>query len=94
MVEVKEAVQKAREYFTRIYSPGEYEDLRVEEIESPTESDEWRVTLGFRPVYNSDPGSESIVGKMGLRPRLRTFKQFSIGASDGNVRAMKIREVG
>jgi len=78
MIDVKEAVRKAREYSRDVLG----EDGTVEEIERELyrERDVWRITLGFAVVYRfAGPQKE--------------YKSFFIDAETGETLAVKIREL-
>jgi hypothetical protein len=81
MINVKEAVKKAAEYFADLYG-SQFVNVLVEEVE---ETDGWwLVTMG----YEDRPSVFSQIS--GIR---RRFKVFKIDGETGEVISMKIREV-
>jgi len=78
MIDVKEAVNIARDYLEMIYSTTSLRSLLVEEVELSENGNYWYVTFGWD------------LDMMGTQ---RTYKIFKISASDGEVLSMKIREV-
>jgi len=82
MISVKEAVQKAAEYFADLY-PDKFPNVLVEEIES--KGNDWLITMGFDDVPD-------IFSQLPKRP-VRRFKLFTIDALTGEVKSMRIREV-
>jgi hypothetical protein len=81
MINVKEAVKKAAEYFSDLYG-SQFDNVLVEEVEETDGC--WLVTLGYDVV----PTVFSQVS--GIR---RRFKVFKIDGETGEVISMKIREV-
>ena len=82
MINVKEAVQKAAEYFADLY-PNKFPRVLVEEIERT--NGDWLITLGFDDVpdfFSQLP-----------RTPTRRFKLFKIDGQTGEVLSMRIREV-
>ena len=82
MIGVKEAVNKAAEYFADLY-PRKFPNVLVEEIERS--GTDWLITLG----YDDAPEMFSHLPK---KPS-RHFKLFKIDGETGEVKSMKIREV-
>ena len=46
-MDVKQAVQKAKEYLADLYEGEEVEFVGLEEVEFDEEADQWKVTIGF-----------------------------------------------
>jgi hypothetical protein len=82
VIGIKEAVQKAADYFTDLY-PRRFTNVLVEEIERT--SSDWLITLGYDDV----PDVFSALAKKNNR----RFKLFKIDGETGEVVSMKIREV-
>ena len=85
MINVKEAVQKAAEYFAELY-PRKFPNVLVEEIERS--GTDWLVTLG----YDDIPEFSEMFSHLPMKPS-RRFKLFRIDGETGEVKSMKIREV-
>jgi hypothetical protein len=84
MVEVKEAVKIASDFFAEIFG-GQYKNLALEEIDS--EGHYWYVTLGF-----DDPaGGIGNVFKDGKWPR--NYKRIRVNKNDGSVDSVTIRKI-
>jgi len=92
MVDVTSAVTSARDYLQSIQHllDNPLENLRLEEIELTEDEKYWLITLGYdvpgKPQTMSQifgPGSNY----------LREYKLFRISSDDGEVEAMKIRNV-
>jgi hypothetical protein len=81
MISVKEAAQKAAEYFTGLYG-DQFVNVLVEEVELT--GDYWLITLG----YDRAP----VLPRFGLKGP-RAFKVFKVDGETGEVISMKIREV-
>jgi hypothetical protein len=85
MITVKEAAEKAAEYFTGLYH-DQFTNVLLEEAERSQErtGHYWLITLGYdRP--SSLPQF--------ARKSPRAFKIFKVDARTGEVISMKIREV-
>ena len=85
MLNVKEAVQKAAEYFTDLY-PRKFANVLVEEIEQT--GNDWLITLGYDDGADFSDAFSQIQKKY-----RRRFKLFLIDGETGEVKSMKIREV-
>jgi hypothetical protein len=81
MINVKEAVKKAIEYFMDLYG-DQFSHVLVEEIER--DLGDWLVTLGY-----DDFSIHTQIDPRGPR----RFKVFKIKGDTGEVISMKIREV-
>lgn len=82
LLNVKDAVKKAANYFTDLYQ-SQFGNVLVEEIEQ--DGNDWLITLGYdvpsdiRSVLTGKPA--------------RHFKLFRVDGNSGEVKSMKIREV-
>ncbi len=83
-MDVKEATEKAIEYFKKFY-PG-VEKVHLEEVEITDDDNYWNVVLSYENVETT-PLSYLQIGQQ------RTFKVFKIDAKTGKVRSMKIRNI-
>lgn len=84
MLDVKEAAQRASEYYAALYSQEAAANVRLEEVELSDDDQYWLITLSY-----PRPGLEALFGDNGKRE----YKQFKIEASTGKVLSMKIRKV-
>jgi len=90
-IEVRQAIQAAREAAERYYNEA-LQDLRLEEVELADEESHWLITLGFlvlapRAVH---PGLFPL--RRELERFERVYKVFEVDASSGKVRSMGMRE--
>jgi hypothetical protein len=81
MISVKEATEKAAEYFTDLYH-DQFINVLVEEVQLT--GGYWLITLG----YDRPPSLPQFV-----RKGPRAFKVFKVDSETGEVVSMKIREV-
>jgi hypothetical protein len=81
MISVKEAAEKAGEYFTNLYD-GQFTNVLLEEAERKGRY--WLITLGY-----DRPSSLPQFARRGPR----AFKVFKVDGETGEVISMKIREV-
>ena len=95
MIDAKSAVESARAYIRSIQDAlnNPLENLRLEEIELSEDQQHWLITLGY-----DNPDKPQNISNMSLiSPHLarlaREYKIFQIGAEDGTVKSMKIRQV-
>lgn len=82
MLDVKEAAQKASEYFAALYADQGVSKVQLEEVELSDDGKYWMITLGY-PVQ----------GPLFTVPPKRQYKVFKIDANTGEVKSMKIRNV-
>ena len=85
MVSIKQATNSAREFAANLLEPSQYNNLRLEEVESSAVDGNpvWLITLSM-----PDPDPAAMV--MGGR---RAYKIFTVQKEDGEVLSMKIREL-
>jgi hypothetical protein len=94
-IDVKEAVSIARAFLHELYQSEELRDLLLEEIELTDDEQNWFITFGFGAPRAPKTGFEAMKAGIGLSEPIyeRIYKTIRVRASDGEVRAMKIREV-
>ena len=90
LVDVKEAVKAAAEYFAQLYTDKKYSDLLVEEVELSETKKRWLITLSY--AYEPPPEASTLVQFLG-KERPRRYKVFEIEAVTGKVTAMRMRSV-
>ena len=83
MLDVKEAAQRAAEYFAGLYAEQGIANVQLEEVELSEDGQNWLITLSY-------PAPRE-VGSLAFRAR--KYKVFTIDASTGEVKSMKIRKV-
>jgi hypothetical protein len=83
-MDVKEATEKAIEYFKKFYP--NVEKVQLEEVEITDDDKYWNIVLSYENI-ESTPLSYLQIGQQ------RTFKVFKIDANTGKVRSMKIRNI-
>jgi hypothetical protein len=81
MLDVKEAAQRASDYFAVLYADQGVSKVQLEEVELTDDGQYWLITLSF-PITPS----------LSL-PAKRKYKVFKIHATTGEVKSMKIRKV-
>ena len=96
VLNAKDAVAKAVAYVGDIYRSDQVSDVLLEEIELTNDERLWRVTLSFvRPSDDPVAGSLGSALRMyGAHQGKRTYKVVDVNATDGAIRAMRIREFG
>jgi hypothetical protein len=85
MLDVKEAAQRASEYFAGLYSEQKISNVQLEEVEISDDGKYWLITLSY-PVFPNELAPIQFLGK-------RKYKQFTIDAETGQVKSMKMRNV-
>ena len=96
MIDVKEAAQRAAEYFGSLYSDKPYSDVLLEEVEMTDDEKNWLITLSYAyepPASILDPLSTVERAFTPPKPKPRKYKLFKIDGATGNVKAMKIRSL-
>lgn len=93
MIDVKQAVKIAAEYFTGVMGEKAF-DLTLEEVELSEDEKWWRVTLSaeipISPPPSDLPGANAL--SIFRREYRRVYKLFVINAQTGAVRSMKMRQ--
>jgi hypothetical protein len=90
MIDVKQSVKLAFEYYNDLYKPEELHDLALEEVALSDDEQYWFVTLGFtRPPSKPTNALHAFAGS---KPT-RDYKIFKIHADNGRVLSMKIRKL-
>jgi hypothetical protein len=84
MLDVKEAAHRASDYFLSLYGGEGSSGVRLEEVELTDDGRYWLITLSH-PIRDDAPWE--------LATR-REYKLFTIDATTGEVKSMKIRKVG
>lgn len=95
MLDSKSAVESARTYIQSIQDVlnNPLENLRLEEVELSEDEKHWLITLGYdNPDKPKDLSNMHLIAPH-LARLAREYKVFQIGAEDGMVRSMKIRQV-
>ena len=91
MIDVKEAVSKAKEGINTFFEDMDLRGMELEEVEFDHDGDVWLITLGYyTPNLNPDKGIGTLI--QGAKEFVRKYKIFEIRASDGEILAMRIRD--
>ena len=92
-MDVKEAVQTAKDYISTIYADEGIRGVGLEEVKFESGlPDTWDVTVGFFRSFRGEP--ESLIRALQNDPRRRVYKIVRIDGADGRVVAMLHRTVG
>jgi hypothetical protein len=84
MVDVKEAAQRASDYFADLYGEQGVLNVQLEEVELTDDGKFWLITLSYPGPR--EPGTFTVYPK-------KKYKVFKIDAKTGDVKSMKIRKV-
>ena len=87
MLDVKEAAQRASEYFAGLYSDQGVSNVQLEEVELTDDGQYWLITLSYPVVPPNQAPLSFMINN-------RKYKVFKIDAKTGEVKSMKIRNVG
>lgn len=88
MIDVKQAVDSAKKYAAQLL--GDQYFTTLEEVELSEDGPWWLVTLGF----HSPTTLGGVKSAFGLPSTPIFYKLFEINRESGEVRSMKIRQVG
>ena len=100
MLDMKMAVQKAKDYVIDVYSTEKIQGLLLEEVEFDEQSNTWFVTYSFY-IENNEPeepirstSASAIMAFTNSYPKQykHMYKILIINASDGSLVSMKIRK--
>jgi len=84
MLDVKEAAQRASEYFAGLYAEEGLSNVQLEEVELTDDGKYWLITLSY-PVKPE-------LASLNFNYK-RKYKVFKIDRKTGEVKSMKIRKV-
>jgi hypothetical protein len=84
MIDVKQAVKTAIDYFKNLYADSPFSNLLLEEVELTEDETYWLITLSY-----SYPTDDKLMSA--IAPLKRGYKTLKINASTGEVISMKIR---
>jgi hypothetical protein len=92
MVDVKQAVNKARGYLEDMYRIDQFKDILVEEVDLSEDNKFWDVTIGFTRLQESTSGGPmaTLIGQSAEFKR--EYKVFRIDAETGDLRSMRSRK--
>ncbi len=91
MLDVKEAVKKAKAYVADIFSDEGVTNLGLEGVEHDDSTGMWEITLGFSRPWN-DSTQDAIAKIVGYSNSRRTYKIVRIRDTDGTVLSVLPRE--
>jgi hypothetical protein len=89
MLDVKQAAQKASEYFNALYAEHSLSTVQLEEVELTEDGEYWLITLSYPTSRDTASGLTELFGRTGPKE----YKVFKIDAKTGEVKSMKIRKV-
>ena len=87
-MDVKEAVQKAKEYLADLFEGEEIEYVGLEEVEFDDEAEQWKITIGFSRPWDRP---KSLSAALLEDPLKRSFKVVRINDIDCRVISIKER---
>ncbi|HSB11063.1 MAG TPA: hypothetical protein VLM38_16360 [Blastocatellia bacterium] len=98
MIDVKEAAERAAQYFGNLYSDRQYSDVLLEEVELTDDEKNWLITLSYAYEPPVSPLSKVLEGSVNSvlvppKPKPRKAKVFKIDAATGNVKYMRMRNL-
>lgn len=94
---VKQAVQTAKDYVTELYADEPARHVGVEEVQFDEGDNAWRVTIGFFRPWDQKLGLSEILGAAAEgKPALwkrRSFKVILVDDGTGKVKSMTHRSL-
>ncbi len=98
-MDVKEAVQTAKNYITELFTAETITNVGLEEVEFNDTSNNWEVTIGFSRPWNYEkfrnPIAEALANPLTERntnrPAVRSYKLVCINDDSGQVLSLKDR---
>lgn len=97
MIDVTQAVARAKAYVKRLFAGESILHVGIEEVKYDEEQEVWNVTIGFFREWDAKappptpPYFKSIVGKHHQEWNRRTFKVLAVEGESGKVRSMTNR---
>ena len=87
-MDVKEAVQVAKEYLTDLYEGEEITNVGLEEVVFEDRSNSWKITIGFSRPWDH---KNALVATLADARSLRSYKVLSIKDDSGKVESLTDR---
>jgi len=88
MIDVKEAVKRACDYFKSLYAGEGISGVLLEEVELAEDERYWLITLSYIPPRHARTSLPALFDTSN-----RDYKTFKIKADTGEVLSMKIRQI-
>ena len=88
MLDVKEAAQRASEYFAGLYADEGVLNVQLEEVELTDDGQYWLITLSYPMIRSGEMSGIPI--NLAFR---RKYKVFKIDSRTGEVKSMKMRNI-
>ena len=89
-MEVREAIQKAKDWIRGVYSDEDLMNLGLEEIQKDYNQDLWLITVGFSRPWDANRGLVSVMSSD--KPYSRSFKIVTLDDKSGDVISIKNRD--
>ena len=87
-MDVKEAVQKAKEHVFNLFGDEGIEYMGLEEVDFDDDEQQWNITIGFSRPWDQP---KSMAAALGQEPLKRSYKVVRINDADGDVLSIKDR---
>ena len=87
-MDVREAVEVAKDYVTGVYAGEDIANLGLEEVEFDDRSGTWSVTLGFSRPWDHRSGILQLTEQ---KASARSYKVVRIADGTGEVKSLKDR---
>ena len=87
-MDVKQVVQKAKEYLADLFDGEEIEYVGLEEVDFDDESQQWKITIGFSRPWDRP---KALPASLLEDPLKRSYKVVRINDADGRVISLKDR---
>ena len=84
-MDVKEAVQTAKEYLADLFEAEQITNVGLEEIVFDDTSNSWKITIGFSRPWDH---KNNLVGTLGDGLPERSYKVVSINGDSGKVESL------
>lgn len=89
-MEVRQAIDKAKDWIRNVYSDEDLMNLGLEEVRKDHEADVWRITVGFSRPWDFD--KRYAAAPETDRLYMRSFKVVSVDDGSGEVLSIENRE--
>ena len=86
-MDVKEAVQKAKNYVAELFTDETITNVGLEEVVFNDMSSNWEVTIGFSRLWQKN----SLATALGNQPPGRSYKLVCINDNDGHITSLTDR---
>ena len=90
-MEIREAIQMAKEFVAHVYDGDHITDIAFEEHDFDRENRSWKITIGFTHPIHAKNVMETMAVNPWRKPLRRSYKVVSINDENGRIESFRDR---